>query len=89
MGTMDSQKSNEEIPEEVRAYMSRLGSKRTPAKLEAVRVNAARGAQARRKDPLTVPCTCSGGDSLKACDHKTTCQRGNLLYQRERTAAQS
>ena len=69
--------------------MSKLGSKRTPAKIEAARVNAAKGADARRKDPLTVPCTCTGGDVLESKAHKSTCPRGRMLYQRERRAAKA
>ncbi|RYX80633.1 hypothetical protein EON83_27795 [bacterium] len=76
-----------EVPAEVSAYMSAIGSKKTPAKVEAARRNVARASAANRKNPLDLPCTCGGGDSLNASDHKTTCPRGNLLYQRARAAA--
>lgn len=42
------------LPEVVRAYMSEIGSKRTEAKSRASRLNAAKGAQARRKDAAQV-----------------------------------
>jgi len=83
---MKRKEAVEEVPEEVRAYMSRMGSKRTPAKVAAARANAAKGAEARRKNPLDLPCVCKGGESLKASDHVTTCPRGRLLWQRERAA---
>jgi hypothetical protein len=75
-----------EVPDVVRAYMSELGKTQTPAKEKASRENLAKGAEARRRDPLTLVCTCSGGDSLEASAHKTTCPRGRLLYQRKRAA---
>ncbi len=75
------------LPEVVRAYMSEIGSKRTEAKSRASRLNAAKGAQARRKDAAQVACLCHGGDSLEPMAHKTTCPRGRLLRQRARTAA--
>jgi hypothetical protein len=83
---MENETKSEEIPAEVRAYMARMGSKKTPAKVEAARANAAKGAAARRLDPATVLCTCGGGDSVELADHKTTCPRGRLLYQRAKTA---
>lgn len=72
---------------EVRAYMRSIGSKKTEAKASAARENAAKGAAARRRDPLTLVCTCDGGDSLEAAAHRTTCPRGRLLYQRARSEA--
>lgn len=66
--------------------MSELGKTRTPAKSEASRITIQKAQAARRRDPLTLVCTCTGGDSLKASDHKTTCPRGRLLWQRERAA---
>jgi hypothetical protein len=75
--------SKKPIPDAVREYMSELGSKRTPAKLEATRKNAALGAAARRKDPLDLPCTCGQCPDTP----KTTCPRGRLLRQRARQAA--
>jgi hypothetical protein len=84
---MESKTKSEEIPAEVRAYMARMGSKKTPAKLEAIRANAVKASAARRLDPATVLCTCGGGDSVELADHKTTCPRGRLLYQRARNAA--
>lgn len=67
--------------------MSELGKLRTPAKEAAARENLAKGAEARRRDPLTLVCTCGGADSLEASAHKTTCPRGRLLHQRARMAA--
>ena len=75
-----------QIPPEVRAYMSAIGRKQTPKKTAQNRANLAKGAAARRRDPLTLVCTCEGGDSLEASAHKTTCPRGRLLWQRERAA---
>jgi hypothetical protein len=83
---MANEKTSDEISPEARAYMSKLGSKRTPAKIEAARKNALKGAATRRKDPLTVPCTCEGATTLEAKAHKSTCPRGRMLYQRERRA---
>lgn len=76
-----------EVTSEVREYMAALGRRQTPAKIEAAARNLEKGRRARLKDPLTLPCTCTGGDSLKVTDHRTTCPRGRLLWQRERTAA--
>jgi hypothetical protein len=76
-----------EVPAEVRAYMREIASIKTPARSSASRANAAKGAAARRRDPVMVLCTCGGGDSVRLEDHKTTCPRGRLLYQRARTAA--
>jgi hypothetical protein len=75
-----------EITPEARAYMSALGSRKTETKTASSRANAAKATEARRRDPLTIPCTCTGGDSLEASAHKTTCPRGRLLRQRERNA---
>ncbi len=72
----------------IREYMRQLGSKSTPRKAASSRENAKRAAAARLKDPLTLPCICAGGDSLKVKDHVTTCPRGRLLWQRARKAAQ-
>lgn len=66
--------------------MSVLGSRKSPAKAAASRANATVAHEARRKNPLDLPCTCSGGESMEASDHKTTCPRGHLLWQRERSA---
>ena len=76
-----------EVPPEVREYMREIASIKTPARSKASRANAAKGAAARRLDPATVLCTCGHADSVKLEDHKTTCRRGNLLYQRARNAA--
>ncbi len=73
---------------EVSAYMSAIGARKTETKTASSRANAAKAAQARKRDPLTLPCTCTGGDSLEASDHKTTCPRGRLLRQRARNEAQ-
>lgn len=69
-----------EISPEIRAYMSALGSKKTEAKMKSARENLAKGANARRKDPMTLPCVCG------QCPDKplTTCPRGRLLRQRAR-----
>ncbi len=75
-----------EISEAAREYLGQIGSIKTDAKKRASRANALKGAQARRRDPLTLPCLCEGGESLEASAHKTTCPRGRLLYQRERAA---
>jgi hypothetical protein len=77
----------ENLTPEVREYMRALGSKSTPKKQEASRANAVKAAEARRKNPLDLPCTCTGGKSLNVADHVTTCPRGRLLWQRERAAA--
>jgi hypothetical protein len=77
---------SEKIPDAVRQYMSEIGSKKTRAKSKASRENAVKAAAARRRNPLDLPCTCDGGEVLKVSAHKTTCPRGRLLYQRERTA---
>jgi hypothetical protein len=76
-----------ETPPEVLAYLSRIGSIKTEAKTRASRETVKKAQAASRKDPLTLPCTCKGGESLKASDHVTTCPRGRLLWQRERAAA--
>ncbi len=78
----------EQITKEVREYMSRIASKRTPQRSAASRQNAAKAAEARRKNPLDLPCICEGGESLEPTAHKTTCPRGRLLRQRARSAAQ-
>ena len=70
--------------EEISRVMSALGSIKTEAKTAASRENIAKANQARRRDPLDLPCVCGGGDSLDAKDHKTTCPRGRLLWQRAR-----
>ncbi len=75
--------SNDLSPE-VRAYMSAMGSKKTAAKAASSRRNAEVAAAARRKDPMTLPCTCG------ACPDNplTTCPRGRLLRQRARIASE-
>ena len=78
---------NSQTTPEIRAYLSRIGSIKTEAKTTASRENAAKAAAARRRNPLDLVCLCEGGESLKAGDHKTTCPRGRLLWQRERAAA--
>lgn len=78
-----------QISPEVRAYMSALGRKKSRAKVEAQKKNLAKGAAARRRDPLTLVCTCTGGDSLDVRAHKTTCPRGRLLHQRARSEARA
>jgi hypothetical protein len=77
-----------EASKAVREWMSELGRARTPAKLASIKKAQELGAAARRKDPLTLPCTCKGGDSLEPMSHTTTCPRGRLLRQRARNAAQ-
>lgn len=76
-----------EVPPEVSAYMSAIGSKKTAAKTAASRINAAKASAASRKNPLDLPCTCSGGESLNPDEHKSTCPRGHLLKQRAKAAA--
>ena len=75
------------VPDEVRAYMSRIGSKRTPAKDASMKRNLAKGAPARRRNVLDLPCICGAGDGLTPGAHPTTCPRGRLLYQRARAKA--
>lgn len=75
------------VPPEVRAYMSRIGAQKTEAKAASSRANALKGAAARRRNPLDLVCICDGGESLEAGAHKTSCPRGRLLWQRERSAA--
>jgi hypothetical protein len=82
------EKKREASPE-VRAWMSELGKARTPAKLASIKNAQKAGAAARRKDPLSLPCLCSGGDSLEPLAHKTTCPRGRLLRQRARNAGKA
>lgn len=67
--------------------MSALGRRKSEAKTEASRVSIVKAQEARRKNALDSICICTGGDSLRASDHKTTCPRGRLLWQRERAAA--
>lgn len=76
-----------QISDDAREYLGRIGSIKTEAKTRASRANVGKAQAARRRDPLTLPCLCTGGDSLEAKDHRTTCPRGRLLYQRERAAA--
>jgi hypothetical protein len=77
-GIIDSM--SKQIPAEVRNYMSQIGRIKTPAKVAASRRNASVAAQARRKDPASLPCTCGQCPD----NPKTTCPRGRLLRQRER-----
>ena len=80
---------SEQIPDAVRGkYMRAIGSKKTEAKMKSARENLAKGPESRRRNPLDLPCICGGGDVLEVSAHKTTCPRGRLLYQRERTAQQ-
>lgn len=80
-------KNKTPVPDVVRAYMSEIASKRTPAKTKASRENIAKATAARRRDPMDLPCVCGAGDDLATGAHPTTCPRGRLLYQRERAAA--
>ncbi len=75
------------VPDEVRAYMSQIGAKRSKAKVQAARENVAKAREARRRDPMDLPCVCTGDASLQTSDHKTTCPRGRLLHQRARIEA--
>ncbi len=68
--------------------MSKIGAKQTPAKLKASKANLAKGANARKRNVLDLPCICGAGDDLTPGAHPTTCPRGRLLYQRARSAAQ-
>jgi len=70
------------VPAPVRAYLSAIGSKKTEKKARASRSNAAKGAAARRKDPMSLPCTCGQCPDAPL----TTCPRGRLLRQRQRNA---
>jgi len=72
----------QQIPDAVRAYMSAIGSKQTEAKIKTARENLAKGPESRRKDPLSLPCTCGQCPD----NSKTTCPRGRLLRQRARLA---
>jgi hypothetical protein len=71
------------ISPEVRAYMSAIGRKKTEAKTQSSRRNAATAAAARRKDLSALPCLCGQCPD----DPKSTCPRGRLLRQRMRNAA--
>ncbi len=62
--------------------MSALGSRRTIAKTDAARRNITKANDARRRDPMTLPCLCGGCPD----NPKWTCPRGRLLKQRERAA---
>jgi hypothetical protein len=75
------------VPDSVRAYMSAIASKRTPAKTKAAQKNIAKATAARRRNVLDLPCICGAGDDLTPGAHPTTCPRGRLLYQRARSAA--
>jgi hypothetical protein len=80
-----------QIPTEptLREHLANAGRAKTPAKIEAAKANAAKGAAARRKNALDVPCTCTGGQSLEATAHTHSCPRGRLLKQRERNTRRS
>lgn len=82
-----SNKTKKVSDEQLRAVMGALGSRKSAAKTAASRANVAKASAARRKNPLDSICICTGGESLRASDHKTTCPRGRLLWQRERAAA--
>lgn len=75
------------VPDSVRAYMSAIASKRTPAKTKAAQKNIAKATAARRRNVLDLVCICGAGDDLTPGAHPTTCPRGRLLYQRARNAA--
>ena len=77
------------VPDSVRAYMSEIASKRTPAKTKASRQNIVKATAARRRNVLDLVCICGAGDDLTPGAHPTTCPRGRLLYQRARAAAKS
>ncbi|RYG65200.1 hypothetical protein EON80_17815 [bacterium] len=81
-----SRKKIQVTNEQLSAVMSNLGSRTSEAKTKTSRANIQKAIEARRKNPLDSICICDGGDSLKASDHKTTCPRGRLLWQRERAA---
>ncbi len=77
-----------EVPDAVREYMRAIATKRTPQRAAASRANAEKAREARRRDPMTLPCICDGGASLEASAHVWTCPRGRLLKQREKAAQQ-
>ena len=68
-----------------------LGSIRTEKKSAAARENLKRITHRpgpNQKNPLDLPCTCGAGtDTEVGTNHKTTCPRGRLLYQRTKLAA--
>lgn len=70
-----------------------LGRISTQKKAEAARRNLMRRKSyggPPEKDPLTLACTCGQGTATQiGTDHKTTCPRGRLLYQRAKRAAQA
>jgi hypothetical protein len=67
-----------------------LGSISTPEKAAAAKRNQALRKTyggPPKKDPLELPCTCGAGTETEVGDnHKTTCPRGRLLYQRAKLA---
>ncbi len=69
-----------------------LGRIRSERKAESSRRNLEkrqRQGGPKTKDPLTLACTCgAGSDTEIGENHKTTCPRGRLLYQRAKIAAQ-
>ena len=86
LATIKIENMSEPAPRSIREYMSAIGSKKTTAKVKASRENASKAAAARRRNALDLLCNCGGESALEASAHKTTCPRGRLLYQRERTA---
>ena len=70
-----------------------LGSIRTERKAATSRENLKHVKNRYRptpKDPLELPCTCGAGTQTEVgTNHKTTCPRGRLLYQRAKIAARS
>ena len=70
--------------EQIRAVMASVGSVRTERKAAAGRENGKLGGRPKKRiDELECTCGAASDD-----DHKTTCPRGRLIYQRRRIEAQ-
>lgn len=67
------------VPDEVRAFLTQIGQRKTKAKREAAVKNGQRGGRPL-KDWRELPCTCGRGDSDEL--HPTTCPRGRAQRRR-------
>lgn len=70
---------SKEIPQAVRDYMSEIGSKKTPAKIEAARQNGA-GTRFKPKPLEEFECKCGKCPDAP----KTYCPRGRAILRRQR-----